>query len=328
MCRSGRPAAPRRRCKEANTIEQRIRRKDLPFIISLMLPGVLIFAVIIIIPAILAIQYSFYEAKGFVGQARYVGLDNYAALLESRQFWNSFFRTILYAGATVALQLVIGISIAMVLNQPFKGNTIVRGVTVVPYIIPVVVVTIGIEWMIDPSNGIINHIIASLGMEKINFLSPKLAMMTSILMSTWTWTPFVALVFLAGLQTVSHEIHESAMLDGANAWKRFWLITLPMMKDIIVMIILLRGLWMFNKFDLIWLLTGGGPLQKTETLPVLIYDMTFKQFRVGYGSALAVVSLIVMFVAMSVYLKMMKESSEKRKFRKMLERMRRKEQAN
>lgn len=304
----------------AKTIEQLIRKRDIPFILSFMLPGLILFAVVIIVPSILAVQYSFYEANGFVSNATYVGFHNFAEIVKSESFWKALGRTTVYAGFSVGGQLLLGIAIAMVLNQTFKGNNLLRGISVVPYIIPVVTVTIGFEWMLDTSNGIINHFIAGLGFEKINFFKPNLAMMTSILLSIWTWTPFVTLVFLSGLQTISPELYESATLDGAGAWTRFWKITIPMMRDIILTIVLLRGLWMFNKFDLIWLLTGGGPLGRTETLPVLIYDTTFKKFNVGYGSALAVISLIIMMLAMAVYLKIFSEKKAKRKFKKRLQR--------
>ncbi|GIP31617.1 hypothetical protein J2TS4_08270 [Paenibacillus sp. J2TS4] len=117
------------------------------------------------------------------------------------------------------------------------------------------------------------------------------------------------------MQTISADLYESATLDGASTWRQFWSITLPMLKDLIVTIVLLRGLWMFNKFDLIWLLTGGGPLENTEILPVYIYLNTFKMFNVGYGSALAVISLVVMGLAMAVYLKIFSEKKAKRKYK-------------
>jgi multiple sugar transport system permease protein len=297
---------------EATFIEQFVKKRDLALIASFLLPGVLLFAVVIIIPAFLAVNYSFYKADSFVGDASFVGMQNYSDIVQDRRFWHGLWRTLIYSGATVGLQMVVGIAVAMVLNQSFRGNNILRGITVVPYIVPVIVVTLGWEWMLDTNTGIVNHVIASLGFDKIQFLSVNMAMTTSILLSTWTWAPFVTLVFLSGLQTIPSDLYESATIDGASTWKQFWKITIPMLKDIIVTIVLLRGLWMFNKFDLIWLLTGGGPLEKTETLPIYIYINTFKTFKVGYGSALAVISLLIMILAMAVYLKIFSENKAKR----------------
>jgi len=302
--------------REAITIEQNITKRELPLIASFLLPGLIIFAVVIILPTFLAINYSFYQADSFAGQATYIGTQNYVDVLSNKVFWSDLWKTIVYSGSTVLLQLVVGIAIALVLNQKFRGNNILRGITVVPYIIPVIVVTLGWEWMLDSDMGIINHIISTLGFEKVKFLSTDMAMWTSVMLSTWTWTPFVTLVFLSGLQTISPDVYESAMLDGARKWTMFWKITVPMLRDIIVTIVLLRGLWMFNKFDLIWLLTGGGPLGKTETLPILIYSSTFQQFKVGYGATVAVLSFIIMFIAMLVYLRIFQEKQSKKKFLK------------
>jgi len=274
------------------------------------------------VPTLLAFQYSFYEAKSFVSSAKYVGLGNFEKIMHDQNFWDGLGRTIVYAGASVALQMVLGIAIALVLNQPFKGNQFLRGATVVPYIIPVVVVTIGWEWILDYDTGIVNEFIAALGFSRVQFLSVDLAMFTSIMLSTWAWTPFVTLVFLSGLQTIPDELYESAMLDGAGRWRQFVSITLPSLKELIIMTLLLRGIWMFNKLDLINLLTGGGPLQRTETLPIYIYHSLFKLFNVGYGSALAVISFVIMMVALAVYLRIFNEKSSARKWRKRFRRER------
>jgi len=271
---------------------------------------------VIIIPAGFAVSYSLYEAASFVGIPTFVGLGNYLNLLQDIRFWRDLWQTLVYALGSIFLQIIIGIVIALILNQQFKGRDFIRGVSVVPYIIPVIVVTMGWEWILDTNFGIINKTLASVGLGNINFLSMDLAMLTSILLSVWTWTPFVTLVFLSGLQTISHDLYESATLDGANSWQQFWRITIPMMKDLLITIVLLRGLWMFNKFDLVWLLTGGGPLEKTETLPIYIYLNTFKLNEVGYGATVAVTSAVIMMVIMYVYLKITNYSPKDKRLKK------------
>ncbi|MCM3404838.1 carbohydrate ABC transporter permease [Cytobacillus oceanisediminis] len=176
----------------------------------------------IIIPAGFAVSYSLYEAASFVGIPTFVGLENYLNLLQDIRFWRDLWQTLVYALGSIFLQIIIGIVIALILNQQFKGRDFIRGVSVVPYIIPVIVVTMGWEWILDTNFGIINKTLASVGLGNINFLSMDLAMLTSILLSVWTWTPFVTLVFLSGLQTISHDLYESATLDGANSWQQFW----------------------------------------------------------------------------------------------------------
>ena len=160
--------------------------------------------------------------------------------------------------------------------------------------------------MLQPQFGIINALLRSIGLPSVQWLSVKWAMPTLILISVWTWMPFVALVFLAALQTVPDELYESAMIDGATWWKRFTNITLPVLKPAIAIIVLLRGIWMFNKFDQIWLITQGGPLQRTETLPILIYLKTFRLQQIGEGTAIATLGLVAMLIGIFIYFKMLR----------------------
>ncbi|WP_233269404.1 carbohydrate ABC transporter permease [Alteribacillus sp. YIM 98480] len=293
------------------SIERRINKRDVPLILAFLVPGLTVFTVVTVVPSGFAVSYSFYEASSFVGQPTFVLFDNYVALIQDQRFWRDVWQTFIYAFSAVSLQIVVGIIIALILNQHFKGRDFLRGVSVVPYIIPVIVVTIGWEWILDTNFGVVNYVIGLFGFGGVHFLSANMAMFTAVLLSVWTWTPFVTLVFLSGLQTISNELYESARLDGANSWQQFWLITLPMMKDILITIVLLRGLWMFNKFDLMWLLTGGGPLERTETLPIYTYLNTFNLNRVGYGATVAVSSAVIMLIIMLIYLKITQEAPEK-----------------
>ncbi|MDQ3527372.1 MAG: sugar ABC transporter permease [Actinomycetota bacterium] len=283
-------------------MQRRLTARDIPLFLMLLVPGLLVLTLVIVIPLALAVQYSTFEATNFSGGGTYVGADNYRQLMASDDFWSSLWRTIVYAGASVAAQLVIGIAIALLLNTKFPGNSFLRGAAIVPYIVPVVVATIAWEWILDPSTGILNRLLEAVGIDAVNFLSSSWAMFTVVMLSTWAWTPFVVIVFLSGLQTVPPELYESAKVDGAGQLRQFWSVTLPMLRDIIITIIVLRGIWMFNKFDMVYLLTAGGPLDRTRTLPVLIYDEAFRRFNVGYGTAVAVVSLLVMLAGLLIFL--------------------------
>jgi len=284
---------------------QPIKKRDIPFITLFLLPGLLLFVVTILIPSVLAISYSLYQADSFVSQPTFIGLQNYIEVISEQRFWSDLWKTILYAGCSVLLQVIIGIAIALILNENFVGREFLRGISVIPYIIPPIAVAIVWEWMLDSNWGVVNQFISMIGFDKIAFLSSNMVMWTAVFISVWTWTPFVTLVFLAGLQTIPSELYESASLEGANPWQLFWKITLPMLKPVITTIILLRGIWMFNKFDLMWILTGGGPAEKTETLPILTYLYTFKLQRVGAGSTIAIIALIIMTIGMLLYLRMM-----------------------
>lgn len=298
-------------------MEQRITRRDLPIVLGFLLPGGLLMAALIAVPLVLIVQYSMTDATSFTSSAQFIGMENYAALAVDQRFWGGVVRTLIYAGGSVLAQIVIGMIFALLLNQRFPGMPFLRGAAVVPYIVPTVVVTIAFQWILDADSGIVNGMLRALGLSGANFLSIDLAIWTSIALSVWTWTPFCTLVFLSGLQTVPDELHESAQVDGAGMFRRFFTITLPMLRGLIVTVILLRGIWMFNKFDLIYLLTGGGPLESTETLPVYSYIAAFKLFDVGRGSAIAVVMFLVMLVAMLVYLRLFdRDANESRRVRR------------
>lgn len=292
-------------------MQRRLTARDLPLFALLIGPGLLVLTLVIVIPVALALQYSTFQTTNFSGTgSTFVGTANYRALLTSDDFWSSLWRTLIYAGTSVGAQLVVGIAVALLLNTQFPGNTFLRGAAIVPYIIPVVVATIAWEWILDPNTGIFNRLLEAIGINAVNFLSSDWAMFTVVLLSTWAWTPFVVIVFLSGLQTIPPELYESAKVDGAGHLRQFWSVTLPMMRDIIITIIVLRGIWMFNKFDMVYLLTKGGPLDRTRTLPVLIYDEAFRRFNVGYGTAAAVVSLLIMLVGLLLFLWLSRDRSD------------------
>lgn len=264
----------------------------------------ILFAVTILVPAAMAVRLSLYKMSTFIDEPVFIGLGNFVTLAQQPRFWNAAWNNIVYTVACVLFQTVIGIGVALVLHNNFRGRNLVRGATVVPYIIPSVVVALTWRWMLQPQLGIVNAIFRAVGLPSIEWFSVGWAMPTVILVSVWAWMPFVALVFLAALQTVPDELYESAMIDGASAWQRFISITLPVLKPVVAIIILLRGIWMFNKFDQIWLLTGGGPLQMTENLPILAYVKTFQLNQVGEGTAVATLSLVIMLAGALVYFKM------------------------
>lgn len=309
-------------------MEQPLKRRDLPLVLAFLIPGLVFLIPLLVIPIFLVVQYTFYDASSFTGAATFVGFENYTGVIGDERFWVALKNTTFYSVVTVVLQMVLGIIFALALNEAFPGRGFVRGVSIVPYILPVVVVTVAWEWILDYEQGILNHILQSVGLAKIQFLGPDMAMWTSIGLSVWAWTPFVLLVFLSGLQTVPVELYESASMDGAGPVRRFFVITLPSLRGLILTILLLRGIWMFNKLDLIYLLTGGGPLGKTETLPVYIYHLLFKTFDIGKGSTIAFFTFLIMVLVMSIYLKLTAQTPSDMSLSKRMRRVTRKKVSN
>jgi multiple sugar transport system permease protein len=254
----------------------------------MLAPGLLIAVGTIYLPVAYAIGLSFFQAESFIAPFRFVGLANYVTIFGTARFWDALLHGILYAVVTVVLQVVVGIAIASVLNRQFPGRNLLRGVALLPYVLPTVSAAFIWRWILDPNNGLVAQWLTNAGFGVVDwFGSGPTAWVAISFISVWQWTPFVTVTYLAGLQNVPLELYEAAWLDGAGTWQCFWRVTLPVLKPVLVVILLLRGIFMFNKFDMIWLLTGGGPLNDTENLAVLAYQKTFSEFDVGGGAATA-----------------------------------------
>lgn len=255
---------------------------------AMLAPGLLIAAGVIYLPVAYAISLSFYRAESFIAPFRFVGLANYATIFTDARYWDALLHGVIYALVTVALQVVIGIAIASVLNRRFAGRNLLRGAALLPYVLPTVSAAFIWRWFLDPNNGLVAQWLTGLGFGVVDWFGDGWSAWVAItFISVWQWTPFVTVTYLAGLQNVPQELYEAAWLDGAGSWQCFWRVTLPVLKPVLVVILLLRGIFMFNKFDMIWLLTGGGPLNATENLAVLAYQKTFSEFDIGGGAATA-----------------------------------------
>ena len=265
-----------------------LARRERKLFLAFLTPGLLLAVGAIFIPVLYAIQLSFFHAESFIDTPTFVGLANYARIFSDPRYWEAFWHGILYAVATVALQVVIGIAIALLLHQEFRGRAWLRSASLAPYILPTVVVVYIWTWLLNMNHGLINAFLERTGIGAVGwFETPFAAWCIIVFVSVWHWTPFVVITFLAGLQTISDDLYDAAAVDGANAWQQFIRITLPVLKPVLVVIIMLRTIFMFNKFDIVWLLTRGGPLTSTEHLPILAYVKTFSMFDIGGGTAVA-----------------------------------------
>jgi len=271
--------------------------------------GILFFALaltslLIFYPAYHAVELSFQQRKSLISTPEWVGFANYAYVLQMPEFWSALGRGVVFAGFSIALQLGFGLGIAILLDQKVPGAALVRGISVLPYLLPTVVVALTFRWMLDGSTGIVTHLSNAMGYGHVAWADhPVAAMATVILMSVWVWTPFVTLACLAGLQAIPEEVYEAARIDGAGAWKRFLHVTLPQLRSVILVVLLLRTIWMFNKFDIIWLMTRGGPQGATEHLPVLSYRLAFELYDVGKGAAVSTISFLILSVLIVFYFK-------------------------
>jgi len=266
-----------------------------------MLPAVIFVAVMVIFPFGYALWLSLLDYK--IGQPlSFVGLGNYRALAADEQFWNGLRLTfILYAGAIV-LQLVLGVALGLLLNRIETLKGLIRTVMVSPFMLPPVVVGMMSIVVLDPSMGVANYLLKSAGLPTSLFLaSTDFVIFTVVLIDTWQWTPFVALIVLGGLQSLPARVYEAAAIDGAVGWRQFVYITLPLLGPTILTAAVLRSVDLLRFFDVIYITTQGGPGYASSTLNIYAYRKGFEFSDIGYASALMITLSTLVFGAVLVF---------------------------
>ncbi|MBW3554698.1 MAG: sugar ABC transporter permease [Gemmatimonadetes bacterium] len=236
----------------------------------------------------------------------FAGLDNYVAMASDGRFWASMGHTFFFTAASVGLELLLGLFLAMAMNQAFRGRGLVRAAVLVPWAIPTVVSALLWRFLFDAEAGIANAVLLDVGLIEepiVWFIRASTAWVPVILADVWKTTPFVALLLLAGLQNIDESLHEAASVDGANAWQRFRHITLPLLKPAILVVLIFRTLDAFRVFDLIYVLTGGGPGTSTEPISLYAFNALLQNLQFGYGSALSVVVFATTFAIAVLYIK-------------------------
>jgi multiple sugar transport system permease protein len=214
------------------------------------------------------------------------------------EFWRSLKLGLVYSLSTIALQLVLGIAAALLLNEAFWGRGVVRAAAIFPYVIPTVVAIIIWKWLLNSQFGLVNYLLGV----PVSWMGRDWIMVSLILVSVWQFFPFVLLAVLARLQTIPPDLYEAAKVDGAGAFSRFVHITLPHLASVLFVVVLLRSIWMFTKFDTPWLLIqGGGAEPYIRTLPIYTFQRTFAYYEAGRGSAMAVIMFLILVAGAALY---------------------------
>jgi multiple sugar transport system permease protein len=275
--------------------------------IILITPSVFLICALLVYPVLYGVWLSFFKKHSFFPEQRFVGLANYLYLLRDSEFWMSLWYGTYYSVSTIVLQIVIGVIAALILNEAFRGRNFVRGVVLFPYMIPTVVAIILWKWLLNDQFGLINYLLLAVGIieDPLSWMGKDHIMTSLIIISVWEFFPFVVLSVLARLQTIPLVLYEAAKVDGAGPWSRFIHVTLPQLRNVLFVVILLRSIWMFTKFDTVWLLTQGGGAEKyIRTLPVFAYMRTFMYYQAGLGSTLAVIMFGILIASTAIYFKM------------------------
>lgn len=277
-------------------------------------------AILFILPSIFVIIFTLgypvgygawlsFQEYSLVGKEApsFIGISNYIyAITQDSLFWVSLKNTLIYSIGTVALSFIVGFSIALTLNKPIAGRGFWRTLFFFPWVIPSVVVSLLFMWMFNANYGIVNYILLKLGL--INeymrwIISPNLAMLTLIIITAWKLTPFMMVMFLAGLQTIPKEQVEAAIVDGARGIQIFRYVTIPNLREMIMIVTLMGMIWEFQDFTYIWVITKGGPVTATTTWPIYIYKTAFRFFDLGYASSMGVIWMIAILILSIFYIK-------------------------
>ncbi|HEX9012091.1 MAG TPA: sugar ABC transporter permease [Anaerolineaceae bacterium] len=262
-------------------------------------PAFLVLFIILVYPLGYSFWLSFHHwtLRDFVQGVPWIGLQNYITLITNPDFTNSLRITFTFVISALAVEFTLGMGLALLLNHNLRGRGIIRSMILLPMMCTNVV--IGLTWrlLFNYEFGIINYYLSALHLAPVQWLSvPSLGMLSVIIVDVWNTTSFVALMLLAGLQSLPEEPFEAAKIDGASAWQTFSFITLPLLRQNILVALLWRLIDTFRIFDVVWLLTAGGPARATETVSIYVYNYGFKSFNLGYASAASYVMILIMLV--------------------------------
>ena len=266
----------------------------------LLLPTILVLGFVVIYPFFSAIVISFYN-KYIGAPGQFIGLGNYYELFADRRFLQVVSNTIVYTFAAVAIKFILGLSMALILSQPRKLDYIYRTILFIPWAVPTVVTALNFRWIYDDFSGMINNVLLTLFEmgDVISWLGdPNLAMGSVVAVAIWSGTPFYTMSFLAGLQAIPKDLYEAARIDGASPWQEFWHITIPQMRNVFLIVVMLSTIWTSTNLVIVQILTNGGPANVTQILPNLSFKYALQAGRLGIGSAVNMIffPLLAIFI--------------------------------
>lgn len=281
-----------------------LRLTDSQVGILLLLPALILFVLVIMYPLLNSMWIGFLDKSLIWPGEEFVGFENIEKVLR-RDFVEILTTTLVFTIGATILPFVIGFAVALVLNAPIRGRALLRGLFLLPWLVPAVVVSFLWMWIFNANYGVLNGILRNLGLisENINFLGDQtLAMWAVIIAKSWNTFPWIAIMILAGLQTIPNELYEAAAIDGANRWQQFWKVTVPQLRGVIITVILLSFIWNFQHFETIYVMTTGGPAGATTTFSIAVYQQAFEAFDLGRAGAIGLLWMAMLSIIVGVYL--------------------------
>ncbi len=271
-------------------------------------PLVIWISLIILVPIYIAFELSLFNVKIIGTSGKFVGIDNYIKLLVKSNFLNASLNSFYWVIGNAICQTFFAFIIALTINYKFPGKKIMANWIILSFIIPTVVVVVIWKLMLSSSSGVINSVLIDLGIldEATGFFSsPNKAFICLVLINSWRWSPFLALIILSGLNSINREMYDASKVDGANFIQQFLFITFPNLKSVLFVLGLVGTLLSFNIFDIIWLITKGGPSSATTTLPLLIYETAFTKFRISQAATLSIITSFLLLLFSIIFIKSM-----------------------
>lgn len=264
-----------------------------------VLPALSLMLLVALYPLASTLWLSLLDEFPIFHISRFVGFSHYVTLWHDPRFWQSLGNTVYFTIVSVTAEVIFGVGVALLLHQAFPARGLVRALVLMPWFVPTVVAARVWEWIYHPHFGVLNALLLHSGLttSAINWLGqPGLALHAAIIADVWKTMPFAALLILAGLQTIPDDLYRAARVDGASAVQSFWYITLPWLVPVLGITVLFRTLDALRVFDVVYVLTGGGPANTTETLSIYAYRVSFQTLEFGYGAALAVVTFAIILL--------------------------------
>jgi len=272
-------------------------------------PAALVIVLVVVVPLARAAWMSLFDISLIhPGQEPFVGLGNYIDQLTSPAFWAAVWRSLYFTVVSTTLELLFGLALALLMDQPLRGRWLLRTLVILPWALPTIVNALMWRWIDNAEYGALNALLTQLGLladYKVWLSDNDLAMWMVIIADVWKMTPLVAILLLAALQSVDRELVEVAKVDGATTFQSFLMVVLPLITPVILIVLVLRTMEAFKVFDIIWIMTGGGPANSTQTIAIYAYQTAFQGYDFGAGAALGyLIALIIMALA-AVYLRLL-----------------------
>ena len=287
-------------------MNRKIRERIASF--GFVLPAILVVILLLVYPVITSLYYSFTTKHLIKAGYKYVGFANYQKILSDPEFWKSFFINIKWTICSLVGQILVGFTAALAVERIPKGKGIYRTLLIIPWAFPTIVIALSWKWILNGVSGFLPNVMVNLGITKTipQFLSSsKLVFPTVVFINIWFGAPLIMVNVISALQTVPREQYEAAQIDGASSFQSFWHITFPHIRTVVGLLIVLRTIWIFNSFDIIYLITGGGPAGLTQTVPIYAYNVGWGLKMLGRSSAVTVILLIFLLIVCTFYFKVL-----------------------